>query len=333
MKIAYLGAGTWGICLASLLLLNGHEVIVWDRNLELLKKLKEKRRHPRLRGFKIPKKLKFALTIFEAIEDADIIVESVTSSGVRFVLEQIKACGKEIVPFVITSKGIEQKTGLLLPEIAKEVLGEKNKKFIGCIAGPSHAEEVVRKLPTSLVCSSYDRALMHKLGFIFNNDYFRVYPNEDIIGVAFGGAMKNIIAIACGLSDGLGYGDNTKAALITRGLHEIRKLAAVAKKCRQETLNGLSGLGDLCVTCLSVFSRNYRFGNLLAKGLGLEEAKERIGMVVEGAYTCVSAMELAKKHGVSIPISEAIFEILYHDLKPKEAVLQLLKRTIKEEHL
>jgi glycerol-3-phosphate dehydrogenase (NAD(P)+) len=191
---------------------------------------------------------------------------------------------------------------------------------------------VIEKLPTSVVAASYDAQLMHKIVDLFTTPFFRVYPNADIHGVAFGGAVKNIIAIASGISDGLGFGDNTKAALLTRGLHEIRKLAAT-KGCKSETLNGLSGMGDLCVTCLSTLSRNYRFGQLIAQGLNATTAQEKIGMVVEGAYTCVSALQLAKKHQISVPITEAICAILYEGLDPKQAVRALLQRAIKEEHL
>lgn len=330
MKICYLGAGTWGCSLASLLSYNGHEVVIWDRDLELLKRLDKERKHPKLKDFILPDNLRFVLEIEEAFEDAEMVVESVTSGGIRHVLEQMLLFKKRLCPFVITSKGLEQKTGLLFPEIAVEILKDKN--LVGCIAGPSHAEEVVHHIPTSLVCSSYSRELMDELKEVFNNDFFRVYPNSDILGVAFGGAMKNIIAIACGVSDSLGFGDNTKAALITRGLHEIRKLSLV-KKCKPDTLNGLSGLGDLCVTCLSTLSRNYRFGNLIGKGMGMEEAKKEIGMAVEGAYSVVSAVELAHKHAVPVPISEAIFAILYKGLKPLDAVKMLFNRSIKEEHL
>jgi glycerol-3-phosphate dehydrogenase (NAD(P)+) len=167
---------------------------------------------------------------------------------------------------------------------------------------------------------------------IFATPYFRIYPNADINGVVFGGAMKNIMAIACGIADGLGFGDNTKAALMTRGLHEIRKLA-VAKGCKPETLNGLSGMGDLCVTCLSTLSRNYMFGRLLAEGLGPQAAKEKIGMVVEGMYTCVSALQLGAKTQIPVPITQAVYSIIYEELNPRDAVKALLQRAIKEEHL
>ncbi|MDN3508032.1 MAG: NAD(P)-dependent glycerol-3-phosphate dehydrogenase, partial [Simkaniaceae bacterium] len=273
------------------------------------------------------------MSMDEVLDGTDLIVESVTTTGLRPVLtkfcDQIKATGK---PFVLTSKGIEQKSGKLLHEIAEELLGEEYHKKIGCISGPSLADEVLKKQPTTVVCSGFDRDVMLEIQEAFNTPYFRVYPNADISGVEFGGAMKNIIAIACGIVDGLGFGGNTKAALMTRGLHEMRKLA-VAKGCLSETVNGLAGMGDLCVTCLSILSRNYRFGSLIAQGMTPEQAKEKIGMVVEGANTCVSACELGEKLSVPLPISEAVRKIIYEGLDPRDAVGELFTRAIKEEHL
>lgn len=332
MRVAYLGAGTWGFCLASLLASKGHAVTLWTANPEFCSLLAKKREHPKLAHSKAPASVVFTSNIKEAIADAELVVESVTSSGIRPVFEQVLTAGAIHCPVVITSKGIEQNSGLLLPEVVMQVLGEEHRTKIGCLSGPSHAEEVIEKLPTSVVCSAYDAGTMNLIADTFNTPFFRVYPNSDMNGVAFGGAMKNIIAIACGISDGLGFGDNTKAALMTRGLHEIRKLS-VTKGCRQETLNGLSGLGDLCVTCLSKLSRNYSYGRLIAEGLDPMSAKEKIGMVVEGAYTCVSALQLGQKAHIAVPITEAVYSIIYEGLSPQDAVRALLQRAIKEEHL
>lgn len=332
MKIGYLGAGTWGFCLASLLASKGHEVILWTQNEEFARYLSKKREHPKLPHYKAEPSVSFTSNIQEAVRGVDFVIESVTSMGLRPVLEQALASGGIDSPFVITSKGIEQNSCLLLPEVAVEVLGSTRRHLIGALSGPSHAEEVIQKLPTSIVCSAYDPALMLKIHDLFVTPFFRIYPNADIQGVTFGGAMKNIIAIACGISDGLGFGDNTKAALMTRGLHEIRKLS-VAKGAKTETLSGLSGLGDLCVTCLSKLSRNYSFGRLIAEGLTSEAAKEKIGMVVEGSFTAVSARQLAHAAKIEVPITEAIFAIIYEGLNPREAVKSLLQRAIKEEHL
>lgn len=330
MKIGYLGAGTWGFALAVLLSNNGHEVTLWTSRPEFADLLRKKRQHPKLPKCAVSDRLSFTSDLEEVLEQGEVIVESVTASGLRVVLQKIKDRGGIDVPFLITSKGIEQDTGLLLPEVAREILGEDHP--IGILSGPSLAEEVIKQLPTSVVSASYDIKFMHEVCNLFNSAFFRVYPNGDINGVAFGGAVKNIIAIACGISDGLGFGDNTKAALMTRGLHEIRKLS-VTKGALPETLNGLSGMGDLCVTCLSTLSRNYMFGRGIAEGLTPEEAKGKIGMVVEGIYTCVSARQLGRKHQIPVPITEAIYSIVYEGLNPKDAVKSLLQRAIKEEHL
>lgn len=333
MKIGYLGAGTWGTALANLLSSKGYQVKVWDRNLDLIKILEKKREHPKFVGYSLSENIKYVYSLEEALQDVDIIIESVTSSGIRAVLNEILLIKKDkLSPIVFTSKGIEQNSGLLFPEVALEILGEKSKGKIGCLSGPSLAKEVIQNLPTSVVSSSYDENLTHLIAELFNSPNFRVYPNSDILGVCFGGAMKNIIAIACAISDGLDFGDNTKSALMTRGLHEMRKLA-LTKGCDPNTLNGLSGLGDLFVTCSSNLSRNYSFGRLIAEGYTIEQAKETIGMVVEGAYTCVSARELGKRHNVPLPITEATYQILYEGLKAKDAVNSLLGRTIKKEHL
>jgi glycerol-3-phosphate dehydrogenase (NAD(P)+) len=233
---------------------------------------------------------------------------------------------------VITSKGIEQNSEKILPEVAVEVLGEEARPLVGILSGPSFASEVIQGLPTSVVASAYNPDDMRLIAETFTNASFRVYPNSDVKGVAFGGALKNIIAIACGISDGMGFGWSAKAALITRGLHEIRKLA-VACGCKAETLNGLSGLGDLCLTCTSSLSRNYRYGQKLAKGISPQEAKKEIQMVVEGAYTCLSALQLSQKNQIPMPISETVYNIIYKGMQTKEAVAKLMQRTIKEEHL
>ncbi len=330
MRIGYLGAGLWGTALASLLANNGHMVIVWDRNPNKIKKLKETKVHPKLENFKVPDKVFYTDNILDAIKNVDMIVESVTSLGIRSVFSHINNLIKINCPVVITSKGLEQNTHLLFPEILKDIFGLENKKYIGCLSGPSIANDVILNHPTSVVASSYSLDTMDLIAKTFNSPNFRVYPNDDILGVSFGGAMKNIIAIACGISDGLGFGDNAKAALMTRGLHEMKKLITV-KGGKSKTLNGLSGMGDLCVTCLSKHSRNYRFGRLIAEGFDLKDAKGKIAMVVEGAYTCISALNLARKHNIPTPITQAVKAVLYDNLKAKNVVKLLMLREIKQE--
>jgi glycerol-3-phosphate dehydrogenase (NAD(P)+) len=332
-KIGYLGMGAWGYCLASLLASKEEfEVICWTTKPDLAEHLNRTREHPLLPGHQSKGLLRFTTDMAEALHGSDMIVESVTSAGLRPVFEQVRALKLPLCPIIITSKGIEQDTGRILPEVAIEVLGEKFRPLIGFLSGPSFAQEVIRGLPTSVVGTGFNNDLIHQVCETFMTPTFRVYPNTDIVGVAFGGALKNIIGIACGISDGLGLGCSSKAALMTRGLHEIRKLA-VSYGCKAETINGLAGMGDLCVTCSSSMSRNFRFGNLLAAGLSSDEAQKKIGMVVEGAYTCISALQLGKKQQVNLPIAEAVYQIMHQQMHARDAVNALMQRTIKEEHL
>ncbi|MBA3816191.1 MAG: NAD(P)-dependent glycerol-3-phosphate dehydrogenase [Parachlamydiaceae bacterium] len=332
MKIGYLGAGAWGFCLASLLASKGFEVMSWTKSPDLAKLLNDKQEHPHLKGHHPIANMRFTTNIMEAIEGVDMIVESVTTAGLRPVFESIKNNIPSKTPIVLTSKGIEQNTCLTPPEVALEVLGKKMKKSIGFLSGPSYAQEVIRDLPTSVVGSAFDYDTMLQICETFTTSTFRVYPNLDIKGVSYGGALKNIIAIACGISDGLGLGFSSKAALMTRGLHEIRKLS-VARGCKADTLSGLSGMGDICLTCGSLISRNCRFGYLLAQGLTPKEAEEKIEMVVEGAYTCLSALQLSQQLNIQMPITEIVYKIIYEEMKPLDAVRLLMQRTIKEEHL
>jgi glycerol-3-phosphate dehydrogenase (NAD(P)+) len=332
MKIGLLGTGVWGFCLASLLASKGYEVICWTRDSELAATLNKTRQHPYLLGHPASKKMKFTTDLATALDGIDLLVESVTSAGIRPVFEEVKAIAVPTCPIVITSKGIEQNTGFILSKVLIEVLGESTRPLIACLSGPSYAEEVIKGLPTSVVISSYDPTVMKSVGKVFTTPTFRVYPNDDMEGVAYGGALKNIIAIACGISEGLGLGFSTKASLMTRGLHEIRKLA-VAKGCRPETLSGLSGMGDVCLTCGSLISRNCRFGYLLAQGMTPQEAQKKIGMVVEGAYTCVSALQLSKQLHIPMPITEIVHKIIYENLSIPSAVKMLMERAIRDEHL
>ncbi len=332
-RIGYLGMGAWGYCLASLLAAKqDYAVICWTTKASLAEQLTDTREHPLLPGHRSIGQMIFTTKMEDALSDVDLIVESVTSAGIRPVSEQMRRLKPPACPIVITSKGIEQGTGMILPEVMIQVLGESFRPLIGALSGPSFAQEVIRGLPTSVVGTGYAIETIQMLCQAFTTPSFRIYPNTDIQGVSFGGALKNIIAIACGISDGLALGNSSKAALMTRGLHEIRKLA-VASGCKPETINGLAGMGDLCLTCNSSMSRNFRFGMLLAQGASSEEAQKRIGMVVEGAYTCVSALQLSKQHQIPLPIAEAAYQIIYRGLKPQDAVATLMQRAIKEEHL
>lgn len=332
MKIAFLGCGCWGYCLASLLAAKGYDVVSWTTCQSLADRLQAGADHPALPGYLPPKKLFFTTQLSSAVQDAELIVESVTSAGLRPVFKKLMMLRTLQVPFVITSKGIEQGTGLILPQVIIDLCGDQVKEFIALLSGPGFAAEVIAGLPTTVVAAAWDSSVMQLVCNTFTTASFRVYPNSDIEGVAYGGALKNIIAIACGISDGLSLGCGAKAALMTRGLHEMRKLA-VACGCRPETLNGLSGMGDMSLTCGSMLSRNTRFGGMVAKGYSMKDALQSIGMVVEGAYTCVSARELSRIKGVSMPITELVYSILYEGLPPFDAVSLLMQRAIKEEHL
>ena len=282
-----------------------------------------KREQPCSRCCKSKKNTILTSDLREAIVDADIIVESVTAQGLRSVLLKIVELGLTLPSIVCTSKGIEQDSGFLLSEVITDVLGENYKSPIGCISGPSLAKEVNKKLPTSVIGASYDYDLMMQICELFSTPYFCVYPHNDLTGVFFGGAMKNIFSIICAISDKLGFGQNAKSALITFGLDEMHKLGEV-KGCCLETLNGLSGLGDLCATCFSTSSRNYKFGALLVEGYTPDQAQQKLGMVVEGMYTCVSARHLAHTHGIDAPFIEAVYSIIYENIDPKKAIDSLL---------
>lgn len=331
-KIAYLGMGIWGFCLASLLAHKGYRVVGWARNPELVAQLQTEHRHPQAPDMPIHPNLSFTTDMVEAVDGASMIVEAVSSAGIRPVSEQLKTITDLKVPFVITSKGIEQHTGLLLSEIVVEIFGSQASRYLGYLSGPSIAREVLKGCPCSVVISAYDPDTLKKIHHAFLTPKFRVYPNSDLKGVALGGALKNIIAIACGISDGFQFGDNAKSGLVTRGLHEIRKFATIMD-CRPDTLNGLAGLGDLCTTCFSSLSRNTRFGKLIAQGFTLEQAKAEIGMVVEGAYTALSAYQIAKHHKIDMPITTGIYRVLYENLDIKEGIAALLQRNTKEEYL
>ncbi|ANG65976.1 NAD(P)H-dependent glycerol-3-phosphate dehydrogenase [Chlamydia gallinacea] len=331
-KIAYLGMGIWGFCLASLLANKGYRVTGWARNPQLIEHLQVQKHHPLAPDVPIHPNLTFTTNMAEALEDASMIVEGVSSAGIRPVSEQLKTLTNLEVPFVITSKGIEQHTGLLLSEIVLEIFGDSAKEYLGYLSGPSIASEVLKNCPCSVVISAYNPETLKKIHKAFLTPKFRVYPNSDLRGVALGGALKNIIAIACGISDGFQFGDNAKSGLVTRGLHEIRKFATIMD-CRPDTLNGLAGLGDLCATCFSKLSRNTKFGKLIALGLTLEQAKKEIGMVVEGAYTALSAHQLANHHNIDMPITTGVYRVLYENLDIKEAIAALLQRSTKEEYL
>ena len=327
VKVGFIGSGAWGITLADLISRNGHDVLVWSIEHDVLDTLEKTNRHPRFPDFEADPNLHYTKDMSD-FADVDVIVECVTAKGFRPVCKQIKVHGLADKPFILTSKGIEQETGMLLVEIAESIFG--SAAHLGYMSGPTLANEVMLKHPTSAVGASMQEDISDMIKKLFGSSFFHVYTSKDIRGVALGGAIKNVIAIASGLADGLGYGHNTKALLITRGLFEMKRIAKL-KGADEETCDGLSGIGDLIVTGMSNLSRNFSFGSMLGKGLGAKEAKEKIGMVVEGEYTVASVYKLGKKHGLNLPIAFGMYEVIYEGKDPKIALQDILENDVKSE--
>ena len=326
-KIGVLGSGTWGTALSVLLLKNGHDVILWSFMEEEAKKLRDERVHPSLPGSLIPKELVITSDISEALKDAELIVMAVPSTATRETAKRIKNIVKPSQPIVVVSKGIEESSLFVQTEIIEDVIKDARTAVL---SGPSHAEEVIKSLPTVVVAGSKDKSLALFIQETFMNPEFRVYESSDVKGIELGGSLKNVIALAAGMSDGLGYGDNAKAALITRGVHEMSALA-VACGADPSTLSGLTGIGDLIVTCDSMHSRNRRAGILIGQGKTMEEATKEVKMVVEGVYSAKAALALGKKYSVTLPIMEAVNKVLFDGLPCRDAVYALMCRERKSE--
>jgi len=327
-KIMVLGGGSWGTALASLLAKNKEEVFFWVRNKEQFRSIKETRENKKyLPNIKIPDTVKVVNSYREAIDICNIVVLAIPSQNIRGLLVELKDYLSNSTLVVNVSKGIEQKTLKTISEVCKEII--PNNPYI-VLSGPSHAEEVGKDLPTTVVAASENKNYAKKIQEIFTSNTFRVYTNEDVKGVELGGSLKNVIAIASGISDGLGYGDNTKAALMNRGIIEISRLADKLGADKM-TFLGLAGIGDLIVTCTSMHSRNRRAGILIGKGKSVEEAIKEVGMVVEGIYTTEAAFKLAKENNVEMPIVEELYKIIYEGKKAKESVDSLMTRDKKDE--
>ena len=327
-RIGIIGGGSWGTALAILLSNNKHKVDIWVRNKIQLEQMLETRENKKyLPGVYIPKDIKITNDISQVIYDKDLLVISVSSHGIRETLNSCKEVIKEDQIIVNVSKGIENDTLMRISEIVNEIL--PNNPY-AVLSGPSHAEEVARNMPTTVVTASVDKDVAEYVQDVFMSPYFRVYTSPDVIGVELGGSLKNVIALGAGISDGLGYGDNTKAALMTRGMIEIARLGE-KMGANMATFSGLAGIGDLIVTCTSMHSRNRRAGILIGQGKTIDEAIEEVGMVVEGIKTAKSAYELSKKFNVVMPITKEIYEILYKDKDVKKSVINLMLRDKKHE--
>lgn len=327
-NIGIVGAGSWGIALANLLAHKGHKVMVWSIIEDEINMLKEKHEHvDKLPGVKLDDSIEYTTELKETIEDKNLIILAVPSPFTRSTAHNMKEFVKEGQIIVNVAKGVEEKTLMTLSEIIEEEIPQAK---VAVLSGPSHAEEVGRGLPTTIVAGAKERKVAEYVQNVFMCDVFRVYTSPDVLGIEIGAALKNVIALAAGVADGMGYGDNTKAALITRGIAEITRLG-LAMGGKAETFSGLTGIGDLIVTCASVHSRNRKAGYLIGQGKTYEEAMKEVKMVVEGVYSAKAAMGLAKKYGIEMPIVEQVNLVLFEGKDVKEAMNDLMNREKKNE--
>lgn len=328
-NVGVMGAGSWGTALALLLHSNGHQVTVWSINEEEVEMLSKEREHKsKLPGVKIPEDMVFTSDMETSIKEKDFLVLAVPSAFTRGTARRMKPFVGERQIIVDVAKGIEEDTLMTLSQQIEEEIPQAD---VAVLSGPSHAEEVGRGLPTAVVIGAKTEATARYLQEKFMNHVFRVYISPDMLGMELGGALKNVIALAAGIADGMGYGDNTKAALITRGIAEIARLG-VKMGGALESFTGLTGIGDLIVTCASVHSRNRKAGYLMGQGKTMEEAMAEVKMVVEGVYSAKAAAKLGKKYGVALPIVDKVNEVLFEGKDPKEAVDELMLRDSKAEH-
>lgn len=326
-KVSILGGGTWGIAIAVLLRNNGHEITVWSALEQEVEMLKNSREHKMLPGVKLADDMIFTTNDEEAVKGKDLVVMAVASSYTRVTanrFSKLVAPGQKIVN---VAKGIEESTLMTLCEIIEQEIPQAD---VAVLSGPSHAEEVGRGLPTTIVVGAKSKATAEYIQNLFMSEVFRVYTSPDVLGIELGGSLKNVVALAAGIADGLGYGDNAKAALITRGITEIARLGMVMGG-KFETFCGLSGIGDLIVTCASMHSRNRRAGILIGQGKTMEEAMNEVQMVVEGVYSTKAAVALAKKYDVQLPIIEQVNAVLFEGKSADQAVKDLMLRDKKIE--
>ncbi len=328
-NVAVIGAGSWGIALAKVLYTNGNQVTVWSIMEEEIRMLREKREHTeKLPGVRLPEDMVFTSDLCEAVSGKQYLVLAVPSVFTRSTAKSMAPFVKKGQVIVCVAKGIEETTLKTISDVVEEEIPAAD---VAVMCGPSHAEEVGCGLPTTVVAGAAKRSIAEGVQDIFMNEVFRVYTSPDVLGMELGGSLKNVIALAAGMADGLGYGDNTKAALITRGIAEMSRLAS-KMGAKAETLNGLTGIGDLIVTCESRHSRNRRAGMLIGQGYTMQQAMDEVKMVVEGVYSAKAACALAAEYGVEIPIIQAVNEVLFEGKTAKDAVTELMLRDKKAEH-
>ena len=326
--IAIIGAGSWGTALSVLLHNNGHHITVWsalEPEIRMLKECHEQKE--KLPGVILPEDMIFTTDLNAAMKDKDVLVLAVPSPFTRSTAKQMAPFTKQGQIIVNVAKGIEEATLKTLSEVIEEELPQAE---VTVLSGPSHAEEVGKGIPTTIVVGSKDKKTAEYLQTVFMSEVFRVYISADVLGIELGAALKNVVALAAGVADGLGYGDNTKAALITRGIAEIARLG-IKMGGIPETFYGLTGIGDLIVTCASVHSRNRKAGYLIGQGKSMQEAMDEVGMIVEGVYSAKAAIRLAQKYQVELPIIEQVNKILFEDKKAADALNDLMLRDPKTE--
>ena len=322
-KVTVIGSGSWGTALAVMLAENGHEVFIWTRRQDAVDELlKERTNKKYLPGVVIPDSIQATTDRKEAVDGADIVILAVPSRAVAQTVRDFAPYLKTWQILVNVAKGLEPETLFLLSDVIKR---EAPQCEVCVLSGPSHAEEVSRGLPTTCVAGAHSKAAAEYVQSLFMSPVFRVYTSPDMLGIELGGALKNVIALAAGTADGLGCGDNTKAALITRGIAEITRLGTVMGG-KPETFSGLTGIGDLIVTCASMHSRNRRAGILIGKGYTMDEAMKEVKMVVEGVYSAKAALKLAEKYHVTMPIVEQVNEVLFDGKSAKDALAELMLR-------
>ncbi len=326
-KISIIGGGSWGIALAVLLHKNGHEITIWSALEKEIEMLKTTHVHKMLPDIVLPEDMVFTTDDREAVEGKDLLVMAVASAYTRTTAHRISALVAAGQRIVNVAKGIEENTLMTLSEIIEQEIPQAE---VAVLSGPSHAEEVGRGIPTTIVVGAKSKGTAEYIQSLFMNEVFRVYTSPDVLGMELGGSLKNVVALAAGIADGLGYGDNTKAALITRGITEIARLGTVMGG-KFETFCGLTGIGDLIVTCASMHSRNRRAGILIGKGYTCEEAMKEVQMVVEGVYSAKAAMQLAEKYQVQLPIIEQVNAVLFEGKSADQAVQDLMLRDKKIE--
>ena len=332
-KVAVLGAGSWGMALSKVLAENGHDVKIWSRPSGLLEVNEINEHHTNKKYFQdviFPESITATTDLKEAIANRKVIVIVIPTVGIRELTKQLEPLITEPKIIVHASKGLEQKTHQRISTIIEEEISEEKREGVAVLSGPSHAEEVVVQDLTSITSASENEEVAKIIQDLFMNDYFRVYRNTDVIGVEMGAALKNIIAIGAGTLKGLGYGDNAIAALVTRGLAEISRLG-IALGAEPRTFMGMSGVGDLIVTSTSVHSRNWRAGKLIGEGHDITTIQDEIGMAVEGLSTVIAAKELAEEYSIEMPITEAIYQVVYEGANVSETVLELMRREGKAE--